>query len=64
MYIVMEFVDGGELFDRIVKQKTFSELEARGVIRDVLFALEYMHSQGVVHRDLKPEVCTPTACEK
>lgn len=55
VYIVMELVTGGELFDRIVDRKTLKENEARDVIRTVLDALEYMHANGVVHRDLKPE---------
>jgi hypothetical protein len=56
MYIVMELVTGGELFDRIVSKKTFKENEARAVMKSVLEALVYLHNHGVVHRDLKPEV--------
>lgn len=54
-YLVLELMDGGELFDRIIEKKTFSEKEAREVTRCMLDALAYMHSKRVVHRDLKPE---------
>ncbi|KAG5179818.1 kinase-like domain-containing protein [Tribonema minus] len=53
-YIVMEVVRGGELFDRIVKKQSYSEKEARDVLRVLLGAIKYCHDQNVVHRDLKP----------
>lgn len=54
-YLVLERVDGGELFDRIVAKEYYNENEARNVCRVMLSALEYMHSLSIVHRDLKPE---------
>lgn len=54
-YLVMELMNGGDLFDRINRKRIFSELEAREVTRCMLEALEYMHAKRVVHRDLKPE---------
>ncbi|KAG7354455.1 serine/threonine protein kinase [Nitzschia inconspicua] len=54
-YLVTELMNGGELFDRIIEKKTFSEKEARDSIRCVLEALQYMHDRRVAHRDLKPE---------
>mmetsp|Transcript_45125 Transcript_45125/g.109828 ORF Transcript_45125/g.109828 Transcript_45125/m.109828 type:complete len:1253 (-) Transcript_45125:37-3795(-) len=54
-YLVTELMPGGELFDRIIEKKTFSEKEARNSIRCVLEALQYMHEHRVAHRDLKPE---------
>jgi len=54
-YLVTELMPGGELFDRIIEKKTFSEKEARSCCRCVLSALEYMHERRVAHRDLKPE---------
>lgn len=54
-YLVMELMVGGELFDRIIKKRSFTEKEARDVTRCMLDALHYMHKKRVVHRDLKPE---------
>lgn len=55
VYLVMELVSGGELFDRIVEKGSYTEKDASHLIRQVLEAVDYMHEQGVVHRDLKPE---------
>ncbi|XP_008213067.1 calcium/calmodulin-dependent protein kinase type 1 isoform X2 [Nasonia vitripennis] len=55
VYLVMELVTGGELFDRIVEKGSYTERDASSLIRQVLEAVDYMHEQGVVHRDLKPE---------
>lgn len=54
-YIVMEVVDGGELFDRIVKKTVYTELEARELVVVLLRAIKFCHDRHVVHRDLKPE---------
>ncbi|KAI8115661.1 hypothetical protein FF38_02865 [Lucilia cuprina] len=55
IYLVMELVTGGELFDRIVEKGSYTEKDASDLIRQILEAVDYMHEQGVVHRDLKPE---------
>ncbi len=54
MFIMMEVVQGGELFEHI-KDYEISEKEACLIISQVLEALEYLHACGIVHRDLKPE---------
>uniref|UniRef100_A0A8C1K1M6 non-specific serine/threonine protein kinase n=1 Tax=Cyprinus carpio TaxID=7962 RepID=A0A8C1K1M6_CYPCA len=54
VYLVMELMRGGELLDRILQQKCFSEREASAVLCTITKTVEYLHSQGVVHRDLKP----------
>jgi calcium/calmodulin-dependent protein kinase I len=46
-------VTGGELFDRIVEKGSYMEKDAADLIRQVLEDVDYMHEQGVVHRDLK-----------
>lgn len=50
-------VTGGELFDRIVEKGSYTEKDASDLIRQVLEAVDYMHEQGVVHRDLKVGLC-------
>jgi calcium/calmodulin-dependent protein kinase I len=55
VYIVMELVEGSELFDRIVDKGYYSEKNAINIVNQILSAVEYLHSQGIAHRDLKPE---------
>ncbi|XP_026057081.1 ribosomal protein S6 kinase alpha-3-like isoform X1 [Carassius auratus] len=54
VYLVTELLKGGELLDKILRQKFFSEREASAVLYTITKTVEYMHNQGVVHRDLKP----------
>lgn len=54
-YVVMEFIKGGELFDRIAAKKQYSESDARDAAKCVLEGIKYLHSKNIVHRDLKPE---------
>jgi len=55
LHLVMECMDGGELFDRVTEKKRFSEDEAIDALRQMLLALNYIHSHGIVHRDIKLE---------
>ena len=54
-YIVQELCTGGELLDRIIKNKFFYEDEARVIFKKLLSAVSHMHQLNIVHRDLKPE---------
>uniref|UniRef100_A0AAR2LPU1 non-specific serine/threonine protein kinase n=1 Tax=Pygocentrus nattereri TaxID=42514 RepID=A0AAR2LPU1_PYGNA len=54
VYLVTELLKGGELLDKILRQKFFSEREASAVLYTITKTVEYLHIQGVVHRDLKP----------
>lgn len=54
-YLIMEYLKGGELFDRIRNKSKFTEAEASLIMRKLVSAVGFMHSRGVVHRDLKPE---------
>lgn len=57
VHLVMELCTGGELFDRIVKEKRYSEAGAAAVVRQIAAGLEALHRVNIVHRDLKPENC-------
>lgn len=55
MYLIMEYVEGGELYDYIVQKGRVRETEARYIFQQIVCAIEYCHHFRVVHRDLKPE---------
>jgi len=60
LYIVQEYMEGGELYDRIAEAGRFSEKNAQHVVRQILQGLRYLHLLSIVHRDIKPEnvLCT------
>ncbi|CAG7899052.1 unnamed protein product [Brassica rapa] len=55
IYFVLEFVTGGELFDKIASKGRLKEDGARNYFHQLINAVDYCHSRGVYHRDLKPE---------
>ena len=55
IYVVMEYVKSGELFDYIVEKGRLGENEARHFFQQIVSGVEYCHRNMVVHRDLKPE---------
>lgn len=54
-YIIQEFCSGGQLFEAILKKKTFSENEAADIMTQLLSAIAHCHQRKIVHRDVKPE---------
>ncbi|KAL0211861.1 hypothetical protein RCL1_005487 [Eukaryota sp. TZLM3-RCL] len=57
IYLIMEFVNGGELFTYLRRQRRFSLEATRFYAAQIVLALETLHSHNIVYRDLKPEVC-------
>jgi len=54
-YICTTLCKGGELFDKIKELKQFNEVEASGIMKTILSAIDHCHDRNIVHRDLKPE---------
>ncbi|CEP17851.1 hypothetical protein [Parasitella parasitica] len=55
VFLVMDYIPGGELFRRLRKEKKFPEDEARFYAAEVVLAIEYLHGVDIAYRDLKPE---------
>ena len=55
LYLIMEYAEGGELFDFIVARKRLNEKEAAKFFQQLISGVEYIHKLRIVHRDLKPE---------
>lgn len=55
LYMVMDFLNGGELFYHLNREKTFSEERIRFHVAEIVLALETLHKAGIIYRDLKPE---------
>jgi calcium/calmodulin-dependent protein kinase I len=55
VYLVMELVTGGELFDKIVEKGNYTEADAAELTRLIVGAIGYLHEKDIAHRDLKPE---------
>ena len=55
IYIIMEFISGGELYDHICSLKFYDEYHAAFIMKQIFSVISYMNQMGIVHRDLKPE---------
>ncbi|KAG2184797.1 hypothetical protein INT43_000710, partial [Umbelopsis isabellina] len=55
LYLILEYVEGGELFEHLVSRGRLCETEARRYFQQIIFGLEYCHRHLICHRDLKPE---------
>lgn len=54
-FLVMDYMTGGDVFDRIVEKNHYTEKDARDLVKILLKAVKFMHDHGVAHRDLKPQ---------
>lgn len=55
LYMIVEYLAGGQLFDRINRSCRMKAKEIREVMQSILMGLEALHQKGYMHRDLKPE---------
>jgi len=55
MFLILEYVQGGELFNLILERKSISEIDTRFIFWQLFSATKYLHDRNIVHRDLKPE---------
>jgi len=53
--IILEYVSGGDLFDKLVALKRYQESDAKLVFYQMAHGVKYLHDRGIAHRDLKPE---------
>ena len=59
MYIAMEYIPMGDMSQSFTDGYRWNESDTKVVIKQLLHGLAVMHKEGITHRDLKPEVCTP-----
>lgn len=55
LYLILEFIQGGDLMTLLIKRETFTESETQFYISEIILAIESVHSLGYIHRDIKPD---------
>lgn len=55
LYLILEYLSGGELFVHLEREGIFMEDSASFYLAEIVLALEHLHRQGIIYRDLKPE---------
>jgi p90 ribosomal S6 kinase len=55
LYLVLDFLRGGDLFGRLNKEIMFTEEDVKFYMAELVLALDHLHSLGIIYRDLKPE---------
>ena len=55
LYLVLDFLRGGDLFGRLAKEIMFTEEDVKFYMAELVLALDHLHSLGIIYRDLKPE---------
>lgn len=55
LYLVLDFLRGGDLFGRLAKEIMFTEQDVKFYMAELVLALDHLHSLGIIYRDLKPE---------
>jgi ribosomal protein S6 kinase alpha-5 len=55
LYLVLDYLEGGDMFELLNKRERFTEKESRLYIAEIILAIEKLHKMGIIYRDLKPE---------
>jgi ribosomal protein S6 kinase alpha-5 len=55
LYLVLDYLEGGDMFELLNKRERFTEKESQLYIAEIILAIEQLHKMGIIYRDLKPE---------
>lgn len=64
LFIVLEYISGGELARRLEEVQKMSDVEAKAIFYQLVLAIQYLHKKGIAHRDLKVNIyyCFVVSC--